>query len=63
MTARRLTRADVRRRCQSCGNAAIIRQRGERRGMPMIICQIDTRIGWDRTREWGDTCEQWRADA
>jgi len=51
--------AIVRRRCQNCGNSEIIRHRGERRGMPLIICGIDTRIGWDRTREWGETCDKW----
>lgn len=43
--------------CQNCGHAIIPKTKDK--GMPTIICGVDPRIGWDRTREWGDTCEKW----
>lgn len=63
MTANELRRelrgliAGNRRRCQNCGNVYIPKHRGK--GMPLIICGVDPRVGWDRTREWGQTCDKW----
>jgi hypothetical protein len=44
------------RRCQNCGHAIIVRRA---KGMPTITCDDGTREGWDRSREWGQTCDGW----
>ena len=46
-------------RCQNCDNAIMPRYCESRKSMPMIICGLDPRIGWDRLREWGDSCDKW----
>jgi len=47
----------MKKRCASCKHAAIIKNRN-RKGMPMIICQISESDGWDRVRIFGDKCDR-----
>jgi hypothetical protein len=51
---------NAKQRCQNCGHAILTRRA---KGMPTITCDDGTRQGWDRSREWGQTCENWKAKA
>ena len=46
----------MKHQCQNCGHAIILRRP---KGMPTITCDDGTREGWDRSREWGQTCRNW----
>jgi hypothetical protein len=52
---------EMKKRCQSCANADIIKSKETDKEMPLILCGIDPRRGWDAVREWGQVCDKWKS--